>query len=203
QTAPAIHSKNSHASPTPLFHDSRLFVHFGHMGTACLDLTGKTIWRNNELKYNPVHGNGGTPILVDDKLIFSCDGGDQPFDVALNATPGKQVWRTDRRNNPPKKFSFSTPLLITVNGKKQVISPGSEAVMAYDPANGREIWRVRYRGYSVIPRPVYGHGLLFISTGYEVPTLLAIRPEGAGDVTKSHIAWSTRQNAPHTPSVLL
>src|SRR5262249_10040682 len=66
QTAPAIHSKNSHASPTPLFHDSRLFVHFGHMGTACLALTGKIIWRNNELKYNPVHGNGGTPILVDD-----------------------------------------------------------------------------------------------------------------------------------------
>jgi outer membrane protein assembly factor BamB len=203
KTAPAIHGKNSHASPTPLVHDGRLYVHFGHMGTACLDLAGKIIWRNNELKYNPVHGNGGSPIIVDDKLIFSCDGGDQAFVVALDSATGKQVWRTDRRNNPVKKFSFSTPLLITVNGKKQVISPGSEAVMAYDPASGREIWRVRYRGYSVIPRPVYGHGLLFISTSYDSPTLLAIRPDGAGDVTNSHIAWSTRQNAPHTPSVLL
>lgn len=203
KTAPAIHSKNSHASPTPLVHDGRLYVHFGHMGTACLDLAGKILWRNNELKYNPVHGNGGTPIFVDDKLIFSCDGGDQAFVAALDRATGKQAWRTDRRTDPVKKFSFSTPLLITVNGKKQVISPGSEAVMAYDPANGHEIWRVRYRGYSVIPRPVYGHGLLFISTSYDSPTLLAIRPDGAGDVTKSHIAWSNRQNAPHTPSVLL
>src|SRR5262249_22066620 len=131
---------------TPLVHADRLYVHFGHMGTACLDLAGKIMWRNNELKYNPVHGNGGTPIIVDDKLIFSCDGGDHAFVVALNRATGQQAWRTDRRNNPVKKFSFSTPLLITVNGKKQVISPGSEAVMAYEPASGREIWRVRYRG---------------------------------------------------------
>jgi outer membrane protein assembly factor BamB len=203
KTAPAIHSKNSHASPTPLVHDGRLYVHFGHMGTACLDLAGKIIWRNNDLKYNPVHGNGGTPIVVDGKLILSCDGSDQAFVVALNRNTGKQTWRTDRRTDAAKKFSFSTPLLITVNGKKQVISPGSEAVMAYDPATGREIWRLRYRGYSVIPRPVYGHGLLFICTGYDSPTLIAVRPDGAGDVTKSHLAWTTRQNAPHTPSVLL
>jgi outer membrane protein assembly factor BamB len=203
KTAPAIHSKNSHASPTPLVQGDRLYVHFGHMGTACLDLSGKIIWRNNDLRYNPVHGNGGTPILVEDKLIFSCDGGDQAFVVALNRASGKQVWRTDRHNDPPKKFSFSTPLLITVNDKKQVISPGSEAVMAYDPATGREIWRVRYRGYSVIPRPAFAHGLLFISTSYDSPTLLAIRPDGTGDVTKTHIAWSMRQNAPHTPSVLV
>src|SRR5262249_3128497 len=105
--------------------------------------------------------------------------------------------------NVAKKFSFSTPLLITVNGQKQVISPGSNVVSALDPATGKEIWRVRYNGYSVIPRPGYGHGLVFIGNGYEAPTVMAIRPDGRGDVTDTHVAWTIRKNAPHTPSLLL
>jgi outer membrane protein assembly factor BamB len=203
KTSPPIQSKNSHASPTPLLVDQRLYVHFGHQGTACLDLQGKVIWRSREVRYAPVHGNGGTPILVDDKLIFSCDGSDKQIVVALDKATGKLVWQTDRRSQADKRFSFSTPLLITVNGRQQVISPASDVVGAYDPKTGEEIWRVRYDGYSVIPRPVYGHGLLFISTSYNSPTLLAIRPDGKGDVTDTHIAWSTKKYAPHTPSLLL
>src|SRR5205807_3483263 len=95
-----------------------------------------------------------------------------------------------------------TPLLITVNSKKQVVSPGSNVVAAYDPETGHEIWRVRYQGYSVVPRPVYGHGLVFVCTGYEQSSLLAIRPDGAGDVTETHVAWKTGKAAPHTPSPL-
>ncbi len=202
--SPKPHSKNSHASPTPLVSGSRLFVHFGHLGTACLDLDGKVLWKNDKIHYQPVHGNGGSPILVDDKLIFSCDGADKPFVVALDAATGQEAWRADRNaDRAVKKFCFSTPLLIEVKGKKQVVSPGPEAVVAYDPATGDEIWRVRYTGYSVIPRPVYGHGLVFLSTGYDSPTLMAIRPDGQGDVTKTHVAWQTKQNAPHTPSPLL
>jgi outer membrane protein assembly factor BamB len=203
KTSPPIQSKNSHASPTPLLVDQRLYVHFGHQGTACLDLQGKVIWRSREVRYAPVHGNGGTPILVDDKLIFSCDGSDKQVVVALDKATGNLVWQTDRRSQADKRFSFSTPLLITVNGRQQVISPASDMVGAYDPKTGEEIWRVRYDGYSVIPRPVYGHGLLFISTSYNSPTLLAIRPDGKGDVTDTHIAWSTKKYAPHTPSLLL
>jgi outer membrane protein assembly factor BamB len=203
-TLPRIHNKNSHASPTPIVSGSRLFVHFGHMGTAALDLSGKVLWRNATLRYQPVHGNGGSPILVDDKLIFSCDGSDQQFVVALDAATGQEAWKTDRQaEGAPRKFAFSTPLAIDVKGQKQVISPGPDAVVAYDAATGKEIWRVRYTGYSVIPRPVYGHGLVFLSSGYDAPTLLAIRPDGKGDVTSTHIAWQTNKNAPHTPSPLL
>jgi outer membrane protein assembly factor BamB len=201
--APGINGKNSHASPTPLVHDGKLYVHFGHQGTACLDLDGRILWQNTELKYNPVHGNGGTPIVVEDKLIFSCDGGDVAFVAALDRTIGKVLWRTPRGLESKKPFSFSTPLLIAVNNKPQVVSPGTDAVMGYDPATGREIWRVTYDGYSVIPRPVHGHGMIYMCTGYDSPTLKAIRPDGAGDVTKSHVAWTLRQNAPHTPSPLL
>jgi len=203
RTAPAIHGKNSHASPTPIVHDGKLYVHFGHQGTACLDLAGKILWRNTELSFLPAHGNGGSPVVVDDKLIFSCDGREVAFVAALDRNTGKVAWKTPRGLDVPKKFSFGTPLLISLNGKQQVIVPGSGAVMAYDPAIGRELWRVTYPGYSLIPRPAYGHGLVFVSTGYESPTFLAIRPDGAGDVTQTHVAWRTRNNAPHTPSPLL
>ena len=201
--APRIHKKNSHASPTPLTDGRRLFVHFGHQGTACLDLDGKVLWRNTELRYVPVHGNGGSPILVKDKLVFSCDGFDKQFVVALDKDRGKVVWKTDRKCEAFKKFSFSTPLLIAANGREQIISPTSDAVVAYDPADGKEIWRAKYDGYSLIPRPVFGHGMVFLSSGYDLPSLLAIRVNGRGDVTKSHIAWTISKGAPLTPSPLL
>jgi outer membrane protein assembly factor BamB len=201
--APRVHTKNSHASPTPLVHQGKLYVHFGHQGTACLDLRGKVVWRNSTLRYAPVHGNGGSPVVVDDLLVLSCDGADEPFVVALDLATGKERWRTPRQGDPVKKFSFSTPLVIEVNGQKQVVSPGSDEVSAFDPKTGKAIWTVRYDGYSVIPRPVYGHGLVFIGTGYDSPTVIAIRPNGKGDVTDSHVAWRVRKGAPHTPSLLL
>ncbi len=202
--APRIHNKNSHASPTPLVADGRVYVHFGHQGTACLDLKGKVIWKNTSLNYPPVHGNGGSPILVGDKLVFSCDGGSDPFVVALNKKTGKVIWNTPRFTTAKKTFSFSTPLLITVAGKQQIISPGSGAVCALDPKDGKEVWRARYgEGYSVIPRPVLGHGMIFIGTGYDAPIVMAIRVDGTGDVTDSHVAWTMKKGAPNTPSLLL
>lgn len=201
--APRPHSKNSHASPTPLCDGERLYVHFGHEGTACLDLNGKILWQCTSLGYAPVHGNGGSPILTDKAIIFSCDGGDKQFVAALDKLSGSLLWRTDRKTEGAKKFAFSTPLLITVNGKQQVVSPAAGAVCSYDPVSGQEIWRVRHDGYSVVPRPVFGHGLVFVSSGYERPVLLAIRPDGQGDVTDSHVAWKVEKGAPLTPSPLL
>jgi outer membrane protein assembly factor BamB len=200
--APRIHGKNSHASPTPLVQDGKLFVHFGHMGTACLDTSGKVIWKQR-IDYPPVHGNGGSPVLVDDQLVFSCDGAEQCWLVALDRDKGTIRWKIERTGKPFKKFSFSTPLVIEVAGKKQIISPASDLVGAYEPATGKEIWKVRYTGYSVIPRPVFGLGLLFLSTGFDRPQFLAIRPDGKGDVTETHVAWTLTRNAPNTPSPLL
>jgi outer membrane protein assembly factor BamB len=197
------HTKNSHASPTPVVSGGRLYVHFGHQGTACLDLKGKVQWRNRELSYAPVHGNGGSPVLVDGLLVFSADGASDPEVIALDAKTGKVKWRTPRTGNTFKRFSFSTPLVIAVGGKNRIVSPGSDVAAAYDPATGKEVWRVRYRGYSVIPRPVYGHGMVFLATGYESPEVLAVRADGKGDVTKTHVKWRLRKGAPHTPSLLL
>jgi outer membrane protein assembly factor BamB len=181
----------------------RVYVHFGHQGTACLDLAGKVLWRNVELGYPPVHGNGGSPVLVDGRLIFSCDGASDPFVVALDANSGREKWRFQRQADSDKRFAFSTPAVIEVNGRKQVITPGAGVVNALDPATGEEIWRVNYDGYSVIPQPVFGHGLVFLSTGYDSPMILAIRPDGTGDVTETHVEWELKTGAPHTPSPLL
>jgi outer membrane protein assembly factor BamB len=192
--APKPHTKNSHASPTPLVENDRIYVHFGHAGTACLDRTGKTLWKNAEHGYEPVHGNGGSPVLVDGLLIFSCDGADDPYVVALDGMSGQERWRFQRESEAPNKFSFSTPAVIEVGGQKQLITPGSGVVNALDPGTGSEIWRCTYgAGYSVIPKPVYGNGLLYMATGYNAPTVMAIRPDGKGDVTETHVAWTGRR----------
>ncbi|MGB8170832.1 MAG: PQQ-binding-like beta-propeller repeat protein [Chthoniobacteraceae bacterium] len=205
ESTAAMHRKNSLASPTPLVADDRLYVHFGHMGTAALDLDGKVLWHQAELKYPPTHGTGGSPILVGDALIFSCDGQKDPFVVGLDAKTGVVRWKTERNSPAKKQFSFSTPLLIHLDDKDQVISPGSGFVASYDPRDGHEFWRVGYgEGYSVVPRPVFAHGLLFLSSGFDAPILHAIKPAGAsGDATATNIAWTQRKGAPNTPSSLV
>lgn len=205
-TLPSIHNKNGQASPTVVVDpaNSRLFAHFGHLGTAALDLTGKVLWKQSSLKYTPIHGNGGSPALVGDTLIFSCDGGSDPFVAGLDARTGEVRWKTPRNTHAKKTFSFATPLATEIDGKMQVILPGSGFVGAYDPASGSELWRVRYgEGYSVVPRPVFEGGMLFIGTGYDSATLIAIKPAGAkGDATETAIAWKITKGAPNTPSVV-
>ncbi len=200
-----IHKKNSHASSTPIIAWDHLFVHFGHQGTACLNLDGKVLWTNQDLTYKPVHGNGGSPIVVGDKLIFSCDGPPDPFVAALHVKTGRVAWKTPRNTKASKKFSFCTPILLDVDGRKEVILPGSGSVFAYDPQTGAELWRSGYgEGYSVVPRPVFGHGLIFASSGYDRPAIYAVHPGGSGDVTKSHIEWAhTAKGAPRNASPLL
>ena len=203
--ATKMHRKNSLASPTPIVTADRLYVHFGHMGTAALDLEGKVVWKQASLKYSPVHGGGGSPELVDGTLVFSCDGASDPFVVALDASTGEVRWRTPRQTLARKPFSFSTPLAVKLDGVTQVISPGSGFVGSYDVKDGRELWRVKYgEGYSVIPRPVFAHDLLFVSSSFDRPVLKAIRPAGAqGDVTESHMAWEWTKGVPHTASMLV
>ncbi|MCH8215742.1 MAG: PQQ-binding-like beta-propeller repeat protein [Planctomycetes bacterium] len=195
--------KNSHASATPIARDGHIYAHFGHMGTACVDLAGDLVWTQTEINYSPMHGNGGSPILVDDKLIFSCDGTEDPFVVGLDKETGAIAWKTARHKTDALSISFSTPLLVREGGEKVVVSPGSGHVAAYNPVDGREIWRVLYgKGFSVVPRPVYSQGHVFIGTGFMSPSVLAVRMGGRGDVTDSHLTWKTKSYAPKTPSML-
>lgn len=201
----AIHKKNSLASPTPIVRDGRIYVHFGHMGTAALDRSGKVLWQQTTLQYPPMHGNGGSPALVGDTLVFSCDGETDPVIAALDAKTGQVRWKTPRNTPAKNKFSFSTPLAIEVDGATQIVSPGSGFVAGYALADGREIWRVRYgEGYSVITRPVFAHGLLFVTSSYNRSALYAVKPTSAkSDVTDTHLAWKHDKGAPNTPSPIV
>jgi outer membrane protein assembly factor BamB len=183
-----------------------MYVHFGHMGTAALDLSGKVLWKK-VVQYPPAHGNGGSPVLVNGLLVFSCDGVKDPFVIALDAGTGDERWRTPRNTHAKRTFSVGTPQAIVLDdGRAQIVSPASGFVGGYDPKDGREIWRVRYgEGYSVVAQPAYAHGLVVVSSGYDSAQTFAIRVNGApgGDVTKTHVAWQSRRNAPNTPSPLI
>lgn len=203
-SAASKHSKNGLASPTPIIQDGKIYAHFGHLGTAALDLNGTVLWRQTTLKYSPVHGNGGSPALVDGLLIFSCDGAVNSYLAALDAKSGEVKWKTPRNTPARNQFSFATPLLVKVDGNDQLISPTSGFLGGYDPKSGRELWRVGYgEGYSLITRPIYSHGLLFISSGYDRPVIYAVNPSGAkGDATEKSVAWTQAKAAPNTPSLL-
>ncbi|HUQ89084.1 MAG TPA: PQQ-binding-like beta-propeller repeat protein [Vicinamibacterales bacterium] len=196
-----INPKNSWASPSPVIDGDRIYVHFGADGTAALSSTGEIIWKNR-FEYQSQHGAGGSPIVYGDLLIFSCDGSDVAFVIALDKRTGKTKWKTNR--GVPADQAYTTPLVIRVGAQDQLISVGAFRVRAYEPLTGKEIWRVRYDdGFSNVPRPVFGHGLVFITTGFQQPSLLAIRPDGRGDVTRTHVAWSLTRGAPLTPSPIV
>jgi len=193
--------KNSLASPTPIVDGDRVYVHFGADGTAALTTDGEQVW-STRFPYVTQHGNGGSPILHDGRLYLSIDGYDTAYVVALDADSGEERWRTLRR--APVSQAYSTPLVIEVDGEPQLVSIGAFRTTAYDPDTGAEVWEVSYGdGFSNVPAPVYGHGLVYIATGFQVPSLLAVRADGRGDVTASHTAWTLRRGAPHTPSPLL
>ena len=201
RSADLTNPKNSHASPTPIVDGDRVYVHFGAEGTAALTTSGEIVWKA-KFPYESQHGNGGSPVVYDDLLIFSGDGSDNAFVVAVDKRTGKVRWRTTRRQ--PWDQAYSTPLVIRVGERDELVSVGAYRAAAYDPRTGKEIWRVSYAdGFSNVPRPVFARGLVYIATGFQQPTLLAVRPDGSGDVTKTHVAWTLKRGAPLTPSPLV
>lgn len=206
-----IHSKNSHASPTPVIDGEYVYVHFGAHGTACLKNDGTLVWKNNSLKYDHRHGPGGSPVVHKDLLILNCDGSDIQFVVAFEKLTGEIRWKKDRqhisearrtgKSNVP--MAYSTPLLTTIGGTTQLLSCGSDSLVAYNPETGDEYWWFSYDGYSNVPRPVVAEGLVFISSGYDRPEFFAVRTDGTGDVTATHQAWNLKKAAPLNPSPIV
>ncbi|HZM89560.1 MAG TPA: PQQ-binding-like beta-propeller repeat protein [Blastocatellia bacterium] len=192
--------KNSLASPTPVLEGDRVYLHFGNHGTACISQTGEIVWKTKLDYDNGQHGPGGSPVVYENLLIVSCDGNDYQFVAALDKLTGKTKWKKLRQGYQ----AYTTPLVVRLPESDQVISPGAFRAIAYEPRTGKEIWQVRYGdGFSNVPRPVYGNGLVFICTGFQEPSLMAVRVDGRGDVTTKHVAWSLKRGAPLTPSPLL
>lgn len=194
----SIHGKNTHASPTPLVSGDRVYVHFGAHGTAAVSTEGKILWRHR-FPYSHVHGPGNSPILAGGHLFLNCDGGDQQYVMALDTETGEVKWRRDR----PSGMAFATALALKHEDREIIVSPGAHRAIAYDAESGEPLWSVKYgSGFSNVPRPVSGHGMVYICTGFYQPEVLAVKLGGEGDVTESHIAWRMA-GAPLTPSPIL
>ena len=201
--------KNSYASPTPVIEEGRVYVHFGAHGTACLDTaTGQTIWSRRDLPCNHHRGPGSSPILWNDLLILTFDGFDVQYVVALDKQTGETVWKTDRNidygsDNGDVMKAYSTPHVFDVGGIQQLVSPSAGACIAYDPASGKELWRVKSGGMNASGRPVMGHGLVFMGTADGGYKFFAVSPDGRGDVTESHVSWMASKGAPRYASPIL
>lgn len=194
-------AKNGWASGTPATDGERVYCYFGNFGVVCVGFDGKQVWHQSLGEMDAYHGMACSPLLYKDKVIVFQDhqsksGG---FVVALDKLTGKEVWKTGRRES----VGWGSPIAVSVNGKDQIIVSSQSRACAYDPANGKEIWTCGGNLVEVIPTPVVGQGMIFCCSGRAGPTL-AIRPDGAGDVTRtSKLVWKTIKGSPFVPSPLL
>jgi outer membrane protein assembly factor BamB len=212
------HPFNSYASPSPVIEEGRVYVTFGSPYIGCLDSeSGEVIWERQDFVCNHFRGAGSSPYLYKNLLIQHYDGSDLQYVVAVDKRTGETVWKTERsvdyqdldpETGGPKgegdfRKAFSTPLVMEVDGRPILISLGSMALYAYEPETGKEIWRVERPGcHSGSSRPVLGNGFVFVPMG-TCRDLWAVRPDGRGCVTDSHVAWSYDGAVPHRSSPIL
>ncbi|HEX8915900.1 MAG TPA: PQQ-binding-like beta-propeller repeat protein [Humisphaera sp.] len=215
---------NSYASPTPVIEGDRVYVTFGSPGTACLDAkTGAKIWERTDLQCNHFRGPGSSPTLWQDRLFMNYDGSDFQYIVALDKATGKTLWKTDRsadyRDADPKtgkpkadgdfRKSFTTPRVATYNGRTEVVSVGSKCAYAYDPATGKELWRLEFAAagnpdsHTVGVTPVLGPDLMYLCTGNGKSEMWAVKPGGTGQLNGDAIVWRVKKNVPKRASPLL
>jgi outer membrane protein assembly factor BamB len=202
---------NTYATPTPVVEDGFVYVEFGHYGTACIDAnSGKIVWKRTDVSTENIpHGAASSPIIYKNLLIINHEGNVILQITALDKKTGATVWQVFR---PEECFtgvqadwrkSHSTPIIINVNGKDQLISCGSQVCQAFDPETGKEIWRVFYGGHdSTVSSPIYWNGIVYINTGLNIQDgkqlaeMWAVRPDGIGDVTNTNVLWKCKDDVP-------
>jgi len=201
-----IHKENSYASGTPVTDGERVFVTFrvgDDIHVAAHELaTGKQLWRVRPGTHKGEWGFSNSPVLFKDKVIIDGDGKDKSFLIALSRADGKTLWRKNRTN---KGISYSAPYIRDFAGRTQLIQCGDRCVAGFDPDTGEQLWIVDGPSQEFVATPVYSEaaGLVFISSSWPKQVLLAIRPNGRGDGTKTHVAWSDRKGAPYVPSMIV
>jgi outer membrane protein assembly factor BamB len=206
ETLSGKHEINTYASPTPCIELGLVYFHFGSYGTACLRTNdGSVVWKRTDLKCNHASGPGSSPIIYKNLLILHFDGTDKQYLVALDKETGKTVWLKDRPKDcydklePIGKKAYMTPLVINVNRKDLLISNGSAVCIAYNPETGEEVWRVVEGEDSTIAMPFFEDGILFFyssfvtsADGEKYIDLLAVNPNGSGNITTKNVLWRLR-----------
>jgi outer membrane protein assembly factor BamB len=197
------HPINTFATPTPCIEDGFVYLHFGTYGTACVSTTdGKIVWKRTDLNCQHVQGAGSSPILYKNLLILHMEGTDVQYLVALDKRTGETVWKKERPVSvyeplaPIGKKAYITPIIVKVKGQDLLISNGSAVCCAYNPETGEEVWRVVEGEDSTIAMPIAENGIVYFYPGFisdsggeKIAELLAVNPDGKGDITKTNILW--------------
>lgn len=192
------HDKNGYASATAATDGQRVYASFGARGLVAIDMDGKVAWHHDLGRMEAYHGTAGSPLLYKDRLILYQDQFNDSFIAAFDTKTGRELWRTRR----DAQVGWGTPIAIRVGDHDEIIVNSQWTVRAYNPDTGAEIWSCRGTTDEVIPTPVVGYGMVFCSSGRAGPTL-AIRPGGRGDVTRTHLAWTSPRGSPFVPSPIL
>lgn len=197
------HAINTYATPTPCLENGFVYVHFGTYGTACLSTNdGKVVWKRTDLNCKHVQGPGSSPMIYKHLLILHIEGVDVQYLVALDKKTGKTIWKTERPVSvyeplaPIGKKAYITPLIVNVKGRDILISNGSAICQAFDPLTGQEIWRIVQGIDSTIAMPIEENGLVYFLPGFvdspegeKYTELIAVNPDGTGDIAKTNIRW--------------
>jgi outer membrane protein assembly factor BamB len=207
----AIAPVNSYATPTPVIESGRVYLHFGTYGTACVETTtGSILWTRRDLNCDHEDGAGpcSSPYLTGELLIVHVDGRDVQYVIAMNKNTGETVWKAERSFDYDsvevhQRKAFTMPLLVPYGDGQQLLSQGAQAIYSYEPSTGQELWKLRCPGFSIAPRPVFGFGMAFVVSDHDHPELWAIRTDGAGDVSDTHVVWKATAGIPARASILL
>ena len=193
------HEKNGYASATAATDGELVYASFGRHGLVAFDFNGKIVWHRKFGIIDNYHGPAGSPVIYKDRVFIYQDAnpapGQRAFVGAFDKNSGKTIWETPRTET----VGWGTAVVINTGERDELVVSSQRRVAAYDPETGKELWTVRGMTFEVIPTPVVGHGLLFASSGRAGPTM-AIRPGGSGDVTATHVAWTSPRGSPFVPS---
>jgi outer membrane protein assembly factor BamB len=202
--------QNSYATPTPVTDGERVYSVFYDGTVAAVDFSGKPVWKSQEVKFFSLHGLGASPMLAHGQLIMPYDGSSreesrvgwkEPWKnaviLSLDAASGSVKWKGKRGES---RVGHVTPILL--GDGKQFVSAGGDRVQGHDAQTGERVWSIYSQGEGVTPSPVVGDGLIYTSSGFEAPTIRAIRLGGKGDITKTHIAWEQKKGVPALASPL-
>lgn len=197
------HQRSSYASPTPVTDGRAVYAYFGSEGLYAYDFKGKRLWKVDLGGIATMGvGVGTSPVLYKDLLILQCDedNGEKSFVTALRTKDGKEAWRVPRK----VQVSWATPIVVKANGRDELVTSGTEHVIAYDPATGKELWRSKGLESNAVPSPVAGPDLVVLTAGYPAKVALALKPGGSGDVTGTpNVLWTYNKGTAYVPSPIL
>lgn len=198
------HKLNSYASSTPVTDGERVYVTFHDqpkLRVFCYDFAGNKVWDESPGEFHSVHGFSSSPLIFKDLLIVNGDQDPKKdgkaYLVALDKLTGKEKWRIDR---PNRLRSYCPPVLIEVDGKPQMVLTGSKCVASYDPADGKQLWLVNGPTEQFVSSVVYHKGIVFLTAGFPERWVMALDPTGTGNVTKTNILWSKKNEGGYVPS---